>query len=369
VWEIDGLDADDDGAIDVDLPVLGADPIHKDIFVEVDYMVDSEDDFSHQPEADAIAEIVDAFDNAPVSNPDATTGIHLHVDYGAAAPLTWGAAAEWGTMSDGDAVSFERFISTCDGAGNFDWSGFDSIKTANFDAARQTVFHYNVWGNSLCSEKRTTSGISRGIPTSDFIVSLGEWSTRGGTQDQQAGTFMHELGHNLGLRHGGSNNRNYKPNYLSVMSYAFQTQGLLVDGATGYFDYSRSALPRLVETSFNEPAGIRIPAAETRTLGTRYYCGDTLQNDFDADAVDWNCDGDQTDIGISRDINDSGTSTMLDSYDDWANLVFDGGRLGLGGETIILPVQTRVEEFDVAESQRLPQPPPNLIYIPLAINE
>src|SRR5439155_12618084 len=31
--------------------------------------------------------------------------------------------------------------------------------------------------------------------------------------------IMHELGHNLNLRHGGFNNDNCKPNYLSVMNY------------------------------------------------------------------------------------------------------------------------------------------------------
>src|SRR5262249_25051060 len=37
-----------------------------------------------------------------------------------------------------------------------------------------------------------------------------------------AGTFMHELGHTLGLLHGGNEPyEGYKPNYLSVMNYAF----------------------------------------------------------------------------------------------------------------------------------------------------
>jgi len=37
-WEMKGYDADGDGKIDVDFPALGADPNHKDIFVEMDYM-------------------------------------------------------------------------------------------------------------------------------------------------------------------------------------------------------------------------------------------------------------------------------------------------------------------------------------------
>ena len=49
---------------------------------------------------------------------------------------------------------------------------------------------------------------------------------------------MHELGHNLGLRHGGGDNTNRKPNFLSVMNYAFQLTGLTRDGSNGVFDYS-----------------------------------------------------------------------------------------------------------------------------------
>src|SRR5688572_18708293 len=37
-WETNGYDANGDGVIDVDLPALGADPQHKDLFVEMDYM-------------------------------------------------------------------------------------------------------------------------------------------------------------------------------------------------------------------------------------------------------------------------------------------------------------------------------------------
>ena len=63
----------------------------------------------------------------------------------------------------------------------------------------------------------------------------------------QAGTFMHELGHNLGLRHGGTDESNYKPNYLSVMNYAFQFYGLIKNNSQGNFDYSRFKLADLDE--------------------------------------------------------------------------------------------------------------------------
>ena len=37
---------------------------------------------------------------------------------------------------------------------------------------------------------------------------------------------MHELGHNLGLHHGGSVDTNYKPNYNSIMNYRYQFPGV-----------------------------------------------------------------------------------------------------------------------------------------------
>src|SRR4051794_24980718 len=36
------------------------------------------------------------------------------------------------------------------------------------------------------------------------MITLGDWATPGGTLQQQEGTFMHELGHSLGLTHGGT---------------------------------------------------------------------------------------------------------------------------------------------------------------------
>ncbi len=69
---------------------------------------------------------------------------------------------------------------------------------------------------------------------------------------------MHELGHNLGLGHGGGDEVMNKPNYLSVMNYAFQTSGLIYDNKeTGTFDYSRSdQIPELDEAHLNETVGL-----------------------------------------------------------------------------------------------------------------
>ena len=367
-WETDGLTVDGEF---VDLPAMGADPQHKDIFVEIDFMGNGGAPMhNHAPDPDAIQEIVDAFDNAPVSNPDGLSGVHLHVDFGPGSPLTWGSAATWGALSEGNGLGHAANISTCDDSG-FSWDGFDTLKNSNFEDSREAIFHYNIWGHSMCSSKSGTSGSSRngssatfGEGASDFIVSLGEWPeppALNATEDQQAGTFMHELGHNLGLRHGGPDHDLWKPNYLSVMNYSFQTRGLMINSTEGHFDYSRYDLPNLVEFKLNEAKGIGIPTAIKNTIGTRYFCGqDNMQIDWDARTVDWNCDGDATDNGVSRNINEGvwwsndPTVDTLTTHNDWINLVFSGGAIGAPGADIQLPKESVVIDITKEQDDDIP---------------
>ena len=73
IWETKKLDINKDNIPDIDLPSLGADPDHKDIFVEVDYMKD------RKPTPKALNLVVSQFDHAPLCNPDGITGISLHI--------------------------------------------------------------------------------------------------------------------------------------------------------------------------------------------------------------------------------------------------------------------------------------------------
>jgi hypothetical protein len=74
-----------------------------------------------------------------------------------------------------------------------------------------------------------------------------------GTRTQQAYNFMHELGHNLNLLHGGNENTNCKTNYFSVMSYLFSLEDTV---ASAPLDYSRSVLASLNKGSLIEQNGI-----------------------------------------------------------------------------------------------------------------
>ena len=363
-WEEDGVTVTVDGAdVFVDLPAMGADPMRKDIFVEIDYMVAEPgclpfvdvcfSGHSHMPKPRAMEKIIYSFFLAPVSNPDGSTGINLHVDYGPQGIMNPETLEFWGSRSQSNSLRHDSELGSKNLLGQYRWSEFKGIKADNFSEARAPFFHYAVFAHDL-GDLGSTSGLSRGIGASDFIVSLGSWDSAVGTVNDQAGTFMHELGHNLGLRHSGLVDlldTNFKPNFLSVMNYAFQTRGLRVGGKDGFFDYSRFELPTLDEDSLDETAGLNV-GTSLSDYGTRYWCAMNDEEVVDSmEAIDWNCDGDEDDSGIQENINEGPDwrhdtrSSNLRSYNDWANLVFTGGAIGQPGADPQLPEETEVSEI------------------------
>jgi hypothetical protein len=276
-WEEHGLTVNGEF---VDLPAMGADPDHKDIFVEIDHMDATNSLVPLAPVPDAMADVEKAFADAPVENPDGTTGINLHIDYGQDAPISYGSSKTFGAMSQADTLPTESPLGTF-GADDYDWSDFNAIKAQHFDQAREGVFHYALFGLVLPGD---IEGIAT-LPGDDLAFGWGSVPNDGVSPTvTQAGTFMHELGHNLGLDHGGDSPVNYKPNYLSVMNYFF-TNG--DEGAGFKLDYSRSVLPPLDENSLDESKGIGT------TDSTAYYCADgTIMTAADGSKpIDWQCLG------------------------------------------------------------------------------
>ena len=133
---------------------------------------------------------------------------------------------------------------------------------------------------------------------------------------------MHEFGHNLNLRHGGSDNINCKPNYLSIMSYSRQIDNNPIIGRP--LDYSRSALPTLVEANLSEAAGISGPAGDQTAYGPPPVLVVPSNQ-----AIDWNRDGDTADNGVVANINNhgfggcGGFGATHQGYDDWAQLQYN----------------------------------------------
>jgi uncharacterized repeat protein (TIGR01451 family) len=291
VWEMYGVDTNNDGVIDIDLPALGANPQRKDLFVEADYLVAS--DHSHAPKKDAINSVVKSFANAPVTtNPDGTMGVQLHVDtgplYGAGSVFavtgTGGVTGTYGDLGGGGDAIPEAGNEIIDGFHDPVSGGtkFADLKTQYFNSLREPIFRYAIFGhqtNARAAANDCTSGVASSMPGFDFLVTLGGvgknggacWDTDGsgksvGSTDMQGHTFMHELGHTLGLHHGGNvDTPNFKPNYLSVMNYDYQQKGVpstlpTNDLVPGGYDYSRlvkgAVVPDLDETNLDECLGI-----------------------------------------------------------------------------------------------------------------
>jgi len=361
-WEINGYTFN---GVFVDLPAMGANPDHKDIFVEIDYMT------GHRPRQAAIDIVRDAFARVPnnlfaIPNPDGADGITLHVNIDDEFPH----ADQLGTNS----------------SGNYNWTEFDNVKFSHFSEALSLSHHYCLFihNGPIDPQGRPNSGVARGIPSSDFIVSLGSFSSgsflgvpfgEGGTTNDQAGTFMHELGHNLGLQHGGFESfPNYKPNYLSVMNYTFQLGGLRINGSSA-FDYSRLELPQLNESNLDENIGLN-GGTGINNYGTSWFCGSSQQWTNNANgAINWNCNKkfiffDDIESSVATDINKDGAQTIIRSFNDWAHINFKGGLIG-AGVVFPLPTETLVEEIDLQTAQTIVPAPPSALsaqHISCAIN-
>jgi hypothetical protein len=365
-WEEHGL-RDAEGHMLLNLPAMGADPHHKDVFVQLDAM-------HGLALSTAALKMVDkAFSDAPVSNPDGTEGIHLHVDEGPASVMNPVTGETWGSQSlANDDIPVKHTLGT-ESSGEYDWSEFEGIKHLSFIPAREAVFHYAISANRY---NGASSGISRGIPSSDFIVALGSaCSPEGscpGTVKEQAGTFMHELGHNLGLHHGGQVDENYVPNYLSVMNYTFQFSGLTSspDGVD-YSRYESPSIPTLDEFNLDETKGFGVePPLRAAGQSTKIWCAGT--DSWEAvpmhGPVDFNCDGNHFETGLSADLHDETVQPSafqkegtLTSYDDWNDLWYRGGAIGGNGLGALLPEASEDDEPSIAtleESSDLLVPPP-----------
>ena len=268
-WEQNGYNADGDSTIDVDLPALGADPRHKDLFLELDY------EAGQAPAREDIQAMKAAFRAAPLTNPDGVNGVNLWVDMGNLVDANAREGQASGTCNDGidnggdglvdggdgdctylDGSVEDPGTTTCangtddDGDGLVDAADPDCLvgdnlgggsavatigacnldatwyaaKAVNFNPVRAAIFRYS-----------TSLTLSPSCPSS------GGWGEIGGNDfmdfNHDGGTILHELGHTLNLEHGGNEGNNCKPNYVSVMNYDNQFGINRVGGGT-ILDYA-----------------------------------------------------------------------------------------------------------------------------------
>jgi hypothetical protein len=119
---------------------------------------------------------------------------------------------------------------------------FTTLKPPHFPSFLAPAYHYALFAhNHTCSVQTDCSACpgygqtveelrpdSAGValmPGRDSIVSFGYWNDIGApvTGMWITASFLHQLGHNMGLGNGGGDNLDRKPNYISLMntSYAF----------------------------------------------------------------------------------------------------------------------------------------------------
>jgi hypothetical protein len=379
VIEVNTNDQDGDGLLDeweamqkvVDedgnhLDLTGADPKRKDLFVEIDFVEGfgpvrlpepsvvqsryprSPDGRSIPPlrrTGTALDMVIQAFNEAPVTNvggvPD---GIQLHL------------------MID----------ESINEAGEFPIDGYFGTarerRNEGILRMKRSVFRYALFvGNSV---DFGNPGVTEG---NNFVIISGQGAE---TDDEleivraarlekprrkelpendelaffQAGAFMHALGHTLGLKHGGHDDTNSKPNYISVMNPIWAFPRAETEGWT--LDYSRFKLPDLDRRNLQETRGIayrpecpdvkdeieekyrdvRVPIGPPLRLaemrlpivsvgctadwnGDGVISNDLLQSrDITRLAVDANGDGFVNDDFLGPDV--------IEGHDDWQNIRF-----------------------------------------------
>lgn len=324
--------------LDLDLRALGARPDHRDIFVEVDYMKDSS--HSDRPRVKALRQVKSAFRRAPITNPDESRGITLHfiggTDYVDEAVPHATKIQFSGAMNENcRSTSFESYKKLYFGTE----AERNNSNAQNILKAKGQVFHYAISAHRQADQReggKCVESASTGIyGGNDFLLSVAGLRAIYSERifqlflrkyQLEAGTFMHELGHTLGLEHGGSTKTNCKPNYLSVMNYLFSTKGFV---RRRRLDYSRQDLPTLDENHLNEPRGIGGPAGYYTTYGIN---GKVRKNPIAVradDPIDWDGDGDKSDSDAEGNINlitfptgilCDGTGSLLGGHDDWEKL-------------------------------------------------
>jgi hypothetical protein len=440
-WETTGIDTTGDGVPEITLS--NANPQRKDLYVEVDCLVsdgngngslNDPQDHTHCPPQNAMIDVATAFANAPVNNPDGTTGVQLHIDvgtlYGAGVTAVVGAGGVNGFVGDlggGNQIA-EAGNEIIDWDGATGWAGtnFYTLKAANFDNNRRFAYRYAILGHQTNARRAIndcTSGWAEDFTANDFLVTLGGWrdldndgngdtgcwtmtaangidedvdgaidedpqdnvdndgdcapgtDTNGdgvacgrgdvgvdedggfsvGSREMQAGTFMHEFGHTLNLRHGGGDNTNNKPNYLSVMNYRMGWQACAVPFSAagggafpGGCAFSATLLPPapagpLNETNLDECLGIDNGAG---------FFGPMNWDAVAAISGVTNCSP-PNNTNVQADINGSGGSTdVLSGFNDWANIAYVFQNVGSFVNGIANPVDDEMNPEIYEEVQR-----------------
>lgn len=358
----------------LDLYAMGARRGRRDVFMEIDYMQGS--DAALVPRREALQMVVDAF---------ARRNIALHIDTGA---LHGGDPASF-NLGGGNPVPFAQCIDL-DLAGSTPPAGCSSFygyKSGHFDVRRKLVFHYALFANSQRSDGTAGSSGVAELNGADMIVTLGGYGFTGAEgidrnmlTNLQASTLMHEFGHNLGLRHGGNEDVNYKPNHYSVMNYMYQFAGLSATPQSPYAAeryYLANGLKGKSYCNLSENS----PCGTSFVIDFSDGSGSELNEQALSEAVnigrgssggayaDWDDNGVFTATTFARNINPlwGQAKTVLRDFNEWGNLslsfsrAWSGASYGYGiddaGQANATEPERRVNPMNLAARNRTVEDP------------
>jgi hypothetical protein len=346
----------------VDVPLPGANPNRPDVYLHYDYVVASGHDYN--PPSQAIQWVVDAF---------AAHGVGLHIDPqhnaidDSVARVVTLANSPDPACTGPNALSAHQLremfpnlkllspayhymvfghYATCD-------PGIDPATGQPYCSACPNDPENPTCGTVVAQPPQPDNLGTAEIYGNDAIVATGGFVDVGLLPiptESWAGLMMHELGHNLGLNHGGVDCYNQKPNYVSVMNYRFYTTGIPVGAAPGdtvpkscttdsdcaagshcsndtntcfRIDYSDRQFNSLDEAGgsggLDETVGLQGGSSDTDI--SWYRIGQFLRIPTDGAPIDWNGNG-VIETGVVRDVNGDVQKVNLTSQNDWLNLKF-----------------------------------------------
>jgi hypothetical protein len=238
-------------------------------------------------------------------------------------------------------------------------ANFYDLREQYFHPHGNQPWHYVIFGDSGYNRSTGPEAGEAELPGYNFMVTNQHFASRTCfvgqldlCKERGAALFMHELGHNLDLRHGGDDDQNYKINYVSVMNYWYPN-GIYstAPGDTYQFgtwfltpplsevehiarvrvDYSSDASVTLDEHHLDETIGLGGPATSNDVI-FYYSCAASLllpcKSGFirvAAAPFDWDNDG-AIDNDVAVDINYDGNPsgdlllTEMRGFDDWTHV-------------------------------------------------
>jgi hypothetical protein len=236
------------------LPKWGADPRHKDLFIQLDWDGDPPAEGDSRPqwvnspmEPDRLRDVIAYFDEAlagEIFNPDFQNGLRVHID------------AKWSSSNPADATLFGDWGSA-GGRPRRDVH-VSEYRDLYLPPVRHGLFRYGYLDRGRGGQANQTPGDSL-------------WSG----DDASASMLAHEMGHTVGISHSGHStwgDLNCKPHYQSVMNYTYLSSMPFSHGQW-------SAVLNPADTDESDPGG-ELPSSFSGRFNFAFF----------EDSIDWNRD-------------------------------------------------------------------------------